>query len=35
MERVVFQRDAEAEHRFDDAATTLNEIARKAHEAQQ
>ena len=30
VERVAFQRNAEAEHRFDEAVTTLNEFARKA-----
>lgn len=35
VQRVAFQRNAEAEHRFDDAVTTLNEMARKAREAQQ
>ncbi|AWN52168.1 SDR family oxidoreductase [Methylobacterium sp. 17Sr1-1] len=35
VQRVGFQRNAEAEHRFDDAVTTLNEMARKAREAQQ
>ncbi|PRG51701.1 SDR family oxidoreductase [Burkholderia gladioli] len=34
VERVKFQRNAEAEHRFDKAVTTLNEAARKAREAQ-
>lgn len=34
VERVRFQRDAEAENRFDAALTTLNEMARKAREAQ-
>ncbi len=32
VERVGFQRNAEAEHRFDDAVKTLNEFARKARE---
>lgn len=35
VQRVAFQRQAEAEHRFDEAVTTLNEMARKAREAQQ
>ncbi|MCJ2075271.1 SDR family oxidoreductase [Methylobacterium sp. E-016] len=35
VQRVGFQRQAEAEHRFDEAVTTLNEMARKAREAQQ
>jgi uncharacterized oxidoreductase len=35
VQRVGFQRQAEAEHRFDEALTTLNEMARKAREAQQ
>ncbi len=34
VERVAFQRNAEAEHRFDAALTILNEAARKAREAQ-
>ncbi len=34
VERVAFQRNAEAEHRFDAALTTLNEAARRAREAQ-
>ncbi|GJD80169.1 SDR family oxidoreductase [Methylobacterium gregans] len=34
VERVAFQRNAEAEHRFDAALTSLNEAARKAREAQ-
>ncbi len=34
VQRVAFQRQAEAEHRFDDAVTTLNEMARKAREVQ-
>jgi uncharacterized oxidoreductase len=33
VQRVSFQRHAEAEHRFDDAVSTLNETARKAREA--
>lgn len=33
VQRVAFQRRAEAEQRFDDALTTLNEMARKAREA--
>ncbi|MDE1159224.1 MAG: SDR family oxidoreductase [Neorhizobium sp.] len=32
VQRVGFQRNAEAEHRFDAAVTTLNEFARKARE---
>ncbi|TNC51626.1 SDR family NAD(P)-dependent oxidoreductase [Rubellimicrobium rubrum] len=32
VERVAFQRNAEAEHRFDEAVTTLNEMARRARE---
>ncbi|MCJ2036453.1 SDR family oxidoreductase [Methylobacterium sp. J-068] len=35
VQRVGFQRQAEAEHRFEEAVTTLNEMARKAREAQQ
>lgn len=35
VQRVAFQRQAEAENRFDEAVTTLNEMARKAREAQQ
>jgi uncharacterized oxidoreductase len=35
VQRVGFQRYAEAEHRFDDAVSTLNEMARRAREAQQ
>ncbi|MCJ2057074.1 SDR family oxidoreductase [Methylobacterium sp. J-048] len=35
VQRVRFQRRAEVERRFDEAVTTLNEMARKAHEAQQ
>ena len=35
VQRVAFQRNAEAEHRFDEAVATLNEMARKAREAQQ
>lgn len=35
VQRVGFQRQAEAEHRFDEALTTLNEMARKARAAQQ
>lgn len=35
VQRVAFQRNAEAEHRFDDAVMPLNEMARKAREAQQ
>ena len=31
--RVAFQRNAEAEHRFDEAVTTLHEFARRAREA--
>ncbi|HBK46678.1 MAG TPA: oxidoreductase [Xanthomonadaceae bacterium] len=34
VERVKFQRNAEAEHRFDEAVKTLNEAARIAREAQ-
>lgn len=34
VQRVAFQRKAEAEHRFDEAVTTLNDAARKAREAQ-
>jgi uncharacterized oxidoreductase len=34
VQRVAFQRNAEAEHRFDEAVTTLNEMARMAREAQ-
>jgi uncharacterized oxidoreductase len=34
VQRVAFQRNAEAEHRFEAAVTTLNDIARKAREAQ-
>ncbi len=34
VQRVAFQRNAEAEHRFDEALTTLNAMARKALEAQ-
>lgn len=34
VERVRFQRDAERENRFDAAVTMLNEMARKAREAQ-
>ncbi|MCJ2084633.1 SDR family oxidoreductase [Methylobacterium sp. E-005] len=32
VQRVGFQRQAEAEHRFDEAVTTLNEMARKAQQ---
>lgn len=35
VQRVAFQRNAEAEHRFDDAVTTINEFARKARENQE
>ncbi|MCJ2039089.1 hypothetical protein MKK70_03355 [Methylobacterium sp. E-041] len=35
VQRVGFLRNAEAEHRFEEAVTTLNEMARKAREAQQ
>jgi uncharacterized oxidoreductase len=35
VQRVGFLRNAEAEHRFDDTVTTLNEFARKAREGQQ
>ncbi|ACL57202.1 SDR family oxidoreductase [Methylobacterium nodulans] len=35
VQRVAFQRNAEAEHRFDEAVTTLNAFARAAIEAQQ
>jgi uncharacterized oxidoreductase len=34
VQRVAFQRSAEAEHRFDEAVTTLNDAARKAREKQ-
>ena len=34
VQRVAFQRNAEAEHRFDAAVTTLNEAARQARAAQ-
>ena len=34
VQRASFQRDAEAEHRFDETLMTLNEAARKAREAQ-
>ncbi|WP_042689444.1 SDR family oxidoreductase [Azospirillum sp. B506] len=34
VQRVAFQRQAEAEHRFDEAVATLNDMARKAREAQ-
>lgn len=34
VQRAAFQRNAEAEHRFDEAVTTLNEMARMAREAQ-
>ena len=34
VQRVAFQRNAEAEHRFDAAVTTLNEAALKARAAQ-
>ncbi|MCK2057018.1 MULTISPECIES: SDR family oxidoreductase [unclassified Methylobacterium] len=34
VQRVAFQRNAEAEHRFDEAVTTLNDAARKARENQ-
>lgn len=34
VQRVAFQRNAEAEHRFDEAVTTLAEFARKARDAQ-
>ena len=34
VQRVAFQRNAEAEHRFDEAVTTLNDAVRKAREKQ-
>ena len=34
VQRVAFQRNAEAEHRFDAAVATLNEAARAARAAQ-
>jgi uncharacterized oxidoreductase len=34
VQRVAFQRNAEAEHRFDEAVTALNEMATKARAAQ-
>jgi uncharacterized oxidoreductase len=32
VQRVAFQRNAEAEHRFNETVTTLNDMARKARE---
>ncbi|WP_246045536.1 SDR family oxidoreductase [Rubellimicrobium roseum] len=34
VQLVAFQRNAEAEHRFDEAVTTLNDLARRAREGQ-